>query len=160
MSKTFFWNLQQMNEVTRHFCWHQNFVTWGLSAPALGLYTCIKWWKNYINSDFKEMFLKLATNDRSDKMFLLTSKFRPQGVVSPCFGIIHMYKSWKKKWPNCAGAEMPNCQNAGYVKQGCGVGHVLRGDFISSTLAGAEPTRCQNVQWQKRTRVQMYMQDL
>ena len=34
--------LQQMNEVTRHFCWHQNFVPWGLSAPAPGLYTCIK----------------------------------------------------------------------------------------------------------------------
>ena len=39
------WNLQQMNEVTIHFCWHQSFVPWGLSAPALGLYTCIKPWK-------------------------------------------------------------------------------------------------------------------
>ena len=36
-----FWNLQQMNEVTGHFCWHQNFVPRGLSAPAPGLYTCI-----------------------------------------------------------------------------------------------------------------------
>ena len=33
--------------------------------------------KNCIKSDFKEIFLKLATNDQSDKMFLLTSKFRP-----------------------------------------------------------------------------------
>ena len=24
-----FLNLQQMNEVTRHFCWHQNFFPWG-----------------------------------------------------------------------------------------------------------------------------------
>ena len=40
--KRFFLNLQQMNEVTRHFSWHQNFVPWGLSAPAQGLYTCIK----------------------------------------------------------------------------------------------------------------------
>ena len=28
--------------------------------------------KNCIKSDFKEIFLKLATNDQSDKMFLLT----------------------------------------------------------------------------------------
>ena len=48
--------------------------------------------KNYIKSDFKEIVLKLATNDRSDKMFLLTSKFRPKGVVSPCPGAIYMYK--------------------------------------------------------------------
>ena len=27
-----------------------------------------------------------------DKMFLLTSKFHPQGVVSPCPGAIYMYK--------------------------------------------------------------------
>ena len=40
--KDIFWNLQQMNEVTRHFCWNQNFVPWGLFTPAPGLYTCIK----------------------------------------------------------------------------------------------------------------------
>ena len=44
-------------------------------------------------------FFKLATNDRSDKLFLSISKFRPQGVVSPCHGAIHMYKIIKKK--NC-----------------------------------------------------------
>ena len=42
------------------------------------------------------MFLKLTTNDRSDKMFLLTSKFHLQGVVSPCPGAIYMYKVMKK----------------------------------------------------------------
>ena len=45
----------------------------------------------------KEIFKKLATNDRSDKLFLLTSKFRPQGVVSPSPGAIYMYKILKKK---------------------------------------------------------------
>ena len=49
--------------------------------------------KKCIKPDFKEIFLKLATNDRSDKMFLLTSKFCPQGVVGPCPGAIYMYKS-------------------------------------------------------------------
>ena len=97
-----------MNEVTRHFRWHQTFVPWGLSAPALGLYTCIKSWKKIVwnqtekkivwNQTSKRFFLKLATNDRSDKMFLLTSKFRPQGVVSPCPGAIYVYKIMKKKY--------------------------------------------------------------
>ena len=136
-----------MGKVIKPSCWHQNFVPWGLSVPAPGLYTCVKSWrklykirlqrhffetcnkwmkwqdisvdlkllslgavcpcpgaiymykimkKNCIKSDFKEFFFKLATNDQSDKMFLLTSKFRPQGVVSPCPGAIYMYKIMKK----------------------------------------------------------------
>ena len=48
-----------------------------------------------MKSDFKEIFSKVVTNDRSDKMFLLESKFRPQGVVSPCPGAIYMYKIMK-----------------------------------------------------------------
>ena len=52
-----------------------NFVPKGLSAPAMGLYTCMKSWKkNYIKSDFKEIFLKLVANDRSDKRFLMNIK--------------------------------------------------------------------------------------
>ena len=46
-------------------------------------------------SDFKEIFLKLATNGQSDKKFLLTTKFCSQGVVCPCPGAIYMYKSIK-----------------------------------------------------------------
>ena len=114
--------------MTRLFCWHQNFVPWGLYDPVPGLYTCIKSWKNYgcwhqsvaprglsvpapglytcikswkkkcIKSDFKEIFLKHATNDRSGKMCLLTSKFRPQWVVGPCPGAICMYKIMKKMY--------------------------------------------------------------
>ena len=45
LQKDFFRNLQQMGKVIRPFCWHQNFVPWGLSANAPGLYTCIKSWK-------------------------------------------------------------------------------------------------------------------
>ena len=40
-----FLNLQQMGKVIRDFCWHQNCVPKGLSAPALELYTCIKSFK-------------------------------------------------------------------------------------------------------------------
>ena len=45
-----------------------------------------------IKSEFKEICLKLATNGQSDKGFLLTSKFCPQGVFCPCPGAIYMYK--------------------------------------------------------------------
>ena len=137
-----------MTEVTRSFCWHQNFVPWGcmplprgyihvlnhekeciksdfkdiffklatnewsdktflltsklcpLRAGCLcpgAIYMCKIMKKKCIKSDFKEKILKLATNYRSDKMFLLTSKFRPQGVVSPCPGAIYIYKIMKKK---------------------------------------------------------------
>ena len=69
----------------------------GLSAPALGIYTGIKTWKiTYVKSDFKDIFLKLATNGQNDKVFLLTSGFCPQWVVCPCPGAIYMWKNIKK----------------------------------------------------------------
>ena len=37
-------------------------------------------------SDFKEISLKLATNGKSDKAFLLTPKFSPLGSLCPCDG--------------------------------------------------------------------------
>ena len=72
----------------RCFCWHQNFVPRGLSAPSPGLYTCIK-------SDFKEIFFKLVANDRSDKRLLLTSKFCSLGIVCPDLRLYTFIKSWK-----------------------------------------------------------------
>ena len=36
----------KFGKVTRLFCWHQDFVHKGLSAPAPGLYTCGKTFKN------------------------------------------------------------------------------------------------------------------
>ena len=42
------------------------------------------------------LVLKLAANDRSDRMFVLTSKLRPQGVVSPCLGATYMNDIMKK----------------------------------------------------------------
>ena len=61
-------------------------------------------------------------------------------------------------WLNCAGAEIPESKNAGWVKQGCGVGRVYKAgwdkllvysELISSSLTVAEPSRCQNIQWPK-----------
>ena len=52
--------------------------------------------KNCIKSDFKEISLKLATNEWSDKTFLLTSKPCPLWTVCPCSEVIYMYKIMKK----------------------------------------------------------------
>ena len=132
-----------MIRVTKDLCIYKNSDPKGLSAPALGLYTCIKTWKimykirlqRYFfetcnkwakwqgfsvdirilstkgclplptgtihvekhkkmctKSEFKGVCLKLATNGRSDKGFLLTSNVCPQGVFCPCSGAIYMYK--------------------------------------------------------------------
>ena len=70
----------------------------------LGLYAPLPWGyihvlnleKNCIKSDFKEISLKLATNEWSDKTFLLTSKLCPPGGCLPLpWGYIRV-KSWKK----------------------------------------------------------------
>ena len=70
-----------MTRVTKGLCLYKNSDPKGLSAPALELYTCIKHEKLCIKSDFKDIFLKLATNGQSDKAFFLTSGFCPQRVV-------------------------------------------------------------------------------
>ena len=51
---------------------------------------------NCIKSDFKGIFLKLASNKWNDKTFLLTLKLCPLGAVCPCPGAIYMYKIMKK----------------------------------------------------------------
>ena len=52
-------------------------------------------WEKGKTMDFLETIvlydLKLATDDRSDKKFLLTSKLCPLGAICPCPGAIYMY---------------------------------------------------------------------
>ena len=74
-----FLNLQQMNEVTRHICWHQNFVPRVLSAPANEhlLY------KIRLQGDV----LKLTTYHWSDKRFV--TKWIKSCLLS-CFGTFKM----------------------------------------------------------------------
>ena len=69
-SKRFFLNLQQMSKVIKSFCWHKNFVPWGLSAPALGLYTCIKSCFFFVqNQNFKRFFLNLQQMNEVTRCF-------------------------------------------------------------------------------------------
>ena len=50
--------------------------------------------------DFSEIIvvydLKLASDDRSDKQFLLTSKLSPRGCMLPARGYIHVLNHEKK----------------------------------------------------------------
>ena len=80
-----------MTEVTRSFCWHQNF------APCPGVYICIKSWKkNCIKSDFKEISLKLTTMGKMIKPFCWHQNFVPWGVSTHAPGLYTCIKSWKK----------------------------------------------------------------
>ena len=81
-------NLQQMPRVTWGICLHKTSDSRGLSAPAPGLYTCIKTRKIMYKIRIQRHFFKLATNGQSDKAFLLTSGFCPQRVVCPYPGDI------------------------------------------------------------------------
>ena len=94
LPKRFVWNLQQMDEVIRAFCWHQRFVPNDFSALALGLYTCIKSLKMCIKSDFKEIILKLATYGQREKAFC-HQNFVPNGLSAPVQVYIHMVKHEK-----------------------------------------------------------------
>ena len=57
-------------------------------------------WEKGKTMDFSETIvvydLKLATDDRSDKKFLLTSELCPLGAVCPCPRAVNMYKIMKK----------------------------------------------------------------
>ena len=52
-------------------------------------------WEKGKTMDFSETIvvydLKLATDDQSDKKFLLTSKLCPLGLYAPCLSAIYMY---------------------------------------------------------------------
>ena len=60
-----------------------------------GLYTCIRSFKMCLKSYFKGIVLKLATNEQSDKGFLLTSTFVPEGLSAPAFGLYTSIKALK-----------------------------------------------------------------
>ena len=94
ISKRSFWNLQHMGKEKKPVCCHNFLFQMGcLPLPAWGYYIHVKKpIKIGKKSDFKEICFKLATHGQSDKEFLLTSKFCPQGVVCVCPGAIYINK--------------------------------------------------------------------
>ena len=89
-----------MNEMTRHFCWHKSFVPCGLSAPAPGLYTCIKSWKKLhkirLHRDF---FKNLQQMTKVTRCSCWHKNFVPEGLSAPAPGL-HVY-TCIKSWKNC-----------------------------------------------------------
>ena len=84
-----------ISQISIHSLWHVCFTVRSNLVP----YAFV--WKKSKTMDFSETIvgydLKLATDDRSDKKFLLTSKLCPLGAVCPLpRGYSTCIKSWKK----------------------------------------------------------------
>ena len=82
LQRDLFLNLQQMTEMTRCSCWHQNFVPWGCLPLTCGYIHLLNHEKMCIKSEVEEILFKLATNDHSDEAFQLTSNFWPQSATA------------------------------------------------------------------------------
>ena len=87
--------LAKMGKVIRLFCRYKNFVPRDCLSLPRGYIHVFNHEKMY-KIRLQRHFLKLATNEWSDKTFLLTSKLCPMGFVCPCPGAIYMYKIMKK----------------------------------------------------------------
>ena len=77
---------------------HRLILTYFMARSNLVPYAFV--WEKGKTIDFSETIvvydLKLATDDRCDKKFLLTSKLRPLGAVCPLpWGYIHVLKHEK-----------------------------------------------------------------
>ena len=98
--KEIFWNLQHMTEETRGSCWHQNFVPKELSAPSLGIYTCIKSWKKLykiIQSVFLFVFLTCSKWSKWQEVSvdIKLLSLGPLGLSAPDLWLYTFIKSWK-----------------------------------------------------------------
>ena len=73
------------------------FCPLGLTAPAPGLYVCIKSWKKLYKIRLQRDFFETCNKWPKWQDVPVYIKFRPQGVVSTCSGAIYMYKIMNKK---------------------------------------------------------------
>ena len=58
-----------MTEVTKGFCWHQNFVPWGWLPLTSSYIHLLNHEKMCIKSEIEDIIFKHATNDHGDKAF-------------------------------------------------------------------------------------------
>ena len=98
--KEIFWNLQHMTEVTRGSCWHQNFVPKELSAPSLGIYTCIKSWKKLYKIIQRVFFFVFLTCSKWSEWQEVSVDIKilspgPLGLSAPDLWLYTFIKSWK-----------------------------------------------------------------
>ena len=89
--------IKQMGKVIRPFCWHQNFVLWGLSAPALGLYTCIKSGKKLYKIRLQRHFFETCNKWMKWQDISVDIKtLSPRGLSAPAPWLYTCIKSWIK----------------------------------------------------------------
>ena len=94
----YLFTLQQMTEVTRGFCWHQNFVPCGCLPLTCGYIHLLNHEKMCIlvKSEVEEILFKLATNDHSDELSCWHQNFGPNGLSAPAQGLCLNYFSSKE----------------------------------------------------------------
>ena len=98
LQRDFFWNLQQMTEVTRGFCWHKNFVPWDCLPLPCGHIHLLNHEKMYIKSEVEEILFKLATNDYSDEPSCWHQKFGPNGLSAHAQGAMFKLRFLNNRW--------------------------------------------------------------
>ena len=77
-----------MTEVTRGFCWHQNFVPLGCLPLTSSYIYLLNHEKMCIKQRLKRFFFfKLTTNDHSDKVSCWYQNFGPNGFAAPTLGL-------------------------------------------------------------------------
>ena len=74
-------------EVTRGFCWHQNFVPWGCLPHDLQLYTFIKSWKDTYKVRDWRFFLNLQQMTIMIRSSCWHQNFGPNGLSAPTLGL-------------------------------------------------------------------------
>ena len=72
-----------MAEVTRCSCWHKNFIPKGLSAPAPGLYICIKSWKKLYKIRLQRDFFETCSKWPKWQEVSVDIKILSPGIVFP-----------------------------------------------------------------------------
>ena len=89
-------NLQQMTRVTWGICLHKNSDPRGLSAPAPGLYSCIKTGKNMYKIRLQRYFFETCNKWAKWQGLSVDIRILSTKVVCPCPGAIYMWKNIKK----------------------------------------------------------------
>ena len=86
-------NLQQMSRVTKGLCLYKNSGTKGLSAPAPGLYTCIKTWKIMYKIRLQRYFFQQM--GKGTRLFCWHQDFVHKGLSAPAPGLYTCGKTLK-----------------------------------------------------------------
>ena len=89
-------NVQQMTRVTKVLCLYKQSDPKRLTAPASGLYTCIKIWKSmYKIRRQRYFFWNLQQMGKVTRLYCWHQVFCLQRIICPCPEAIYMWKNIK-----------------------------------------------------------------